>query len=341
MKIDFYDILYYFKEEKKCKNDEKNFVFAINLDVENNTEHIIIGEEFEVLKAINSKNCDLFFNEKFQLGNFFYSFPIDSKESWKQFCDEVPKLYSSMNFPKNCKNNMKFLSGKFETNNPVNMITSLQIFFEMLRCYSLNNASNIFQERISYLYKYFLKNEVENLWEVYKTDEGIFNKGENDLKLYCANGKEYIMVYKSFKPLIDKYLLTLSLNNLTFKKCSICGKPFLANHRTKKFCSDNCLKIQVAKNKEVFNENSKDVEYAKPYNSTYTFWYNRIKRLRNVLVDDEENLHILESRFKDFKVKSKEYKIKIKGNSADIKEFFKFLKNEEIWINNFYEKFKN
>ncbi len=48
------------------------------------------------------------------------------------------------------------------------------------------------------------------------------------------------------------------------------------------------------------------------YNSTYTFWYNRVKVLKNKMTD-EKGVSEMEVRFKEFKKKSAEYKRKLKN----------------------------
>lgn len=116
----------------------------------------------------------------------------------------------------------------------------------------------------------------------------------------------------------------------------VCGNNFMAEHKTKKFCSDECLKIQITRNKDNFNKNNKDVEYAKPYNTSYIFWYNRVNKLRKSLANNEEKLQKLEVKFKEFKKQSNEYKVRLKSGKADVKSFLQFLKKQELWIDEFY-----
>lgn len=341
MDINFMDIQKHYKEENKARKKQRNFIYAISIDIKKKKEHIVVGEEFEVINFLNTGIGDVLYNQKVPLGNFFLTFPTDNEKSWAEFCNSILKFYKSSTFPKNCKNDMIFLKNRFNTNHPVEMLCAVQVFLQTIYSYKMNNSTAIFNENTQYLHKYFLKNRLEYLWETYRLNEkDYFADGENDIKVHYTNsGTEYILVYKSFKPLISMYLKKLRDNNLDFSQCTICGEIFIANHKHTKFCSDTCKKVQVVRNKEVFVENNKDLEYMVQYNSTYTFWYNRVKVLRNKL-SDEKGVSEMEGRFKKFKNKSAEYKRKLKNNKIKEKDFIRFLKDEEVWINRFYYNHK-
>lgn len=158
---------------------------------------------------------------------------------------------------------------------------------------------------------------------------------ESKLEIWYPNrarALECATAQTSFQPVLQYYLRRLAEWKLTFQQCKICGRYFLAKSRRYELCSKKCRAVQATENKRQFDERAKEDGAELAYENTYTYWYNRMKKLRKNTAANPEGLAAAEVAFVKFKAEGIRRKGEVKKNKSRQAEYIGWLLRQRTVI---------
>ena len=140
---------------------------------------------------------------------------------------------------------------------------------------------------------------------------------------------ECVVTSVSFLPLIAYYLHKIDEWRFVFQGCKVCGEHFLARSRHYELCSDTCRKAQAVEAKREFDERAKGDKLEQYYDSTYFYWYNRLRKLKRAKTPDSEKISAVSEAFKVFRKEAVERKRKVKRGEIKLPEFSSWLAKQQ------------
>ena len=130
----------------------------------------------------------------------------------------------------------------------------------------------------------------------------------------------------SILPLYVHYLNTVYTKQAFFQYCKRCGRLYVA-HTTKVqgFCSEECRKAQQKDNRKKYDDSVKGDAAESNYRAAYMYWYNRMKKLRHDPNVDAGKMAELEREFKAFRDEATQKKREVQRKKADVGAFMAWL----------------
>lgn len=272
----------------------KNAVIAINLDRKKKKEHIIIGGFDNVNRYIHGgKKEKIIFDKTRPIGSFLldifpkasyfsdlkYLLADTSKQNWTEVIQEIEDLYS--------------------TENPILKFLALKLWEERNRILKALKDKDEYYPIIDRLddmtlpYRHNLMNDILE-WQRTRPFNPLadipYEYFKYPILTFCVadtnNTTEYAAADFSIMPLIVYYLKAIYENKKYFSYCKVCGKLFLAPDVNKTvICSAKCRKEQQKKNKQKYEEETKDVDYEKTFRNENMYWYNRVQKAKKKCTD--------------------------------------------------------
>ena len=143
---------------------------------------------------------------------------------------------------------------------------------------------------------------------------------------------ECVAISSSLYPLIIYYLNRLRDWGLSFRKCKVCGRLFLANSLRYELCSEKCKKKQALQNKREFDERARENNYDLYYKNACQGWRNKINKVKKMDGFPPERLSEIQSAFEAFKKEALQRKKVVKKGTASISDFRSWLLQQDGYI---------
>ena len=295
-------------------------LIAVNIDLKKKREHIVIGEFDDVNRYLRGwKKRTIIFEQFRPIGSFL----LDIKPKAVELRDLMNHLYRNI-----CKKpyvNTEAIEHFYNEGSPPMKFLILKIWGEYinaLKRYSEKKANDKMYDIIEEMtlpFRYVLMDEILK-WQ----EQDIINPlSDMPYEYYkypvqkilvpdSRNTTEYVGSDNMLLSIIVSYMQTIYESKKYFSYCKVCGKLFLSTDLNKNvICSDRCRKAQRKKNKQKFDDATRNVDYEITYRNENMYWYNRIKKAikRNL---DEKALAELQEAYDEFKrvasIKKKEVK---------------------------------
>lgn len=321
-------------------------LIAVNIDLKKKREHIVIGEFDDVNRYIRGwKKGKIIFEQFRPIGSFL----LDITPKAIEIRDLINHLYKNI-----CKKpyvNTEDIEHFYNEGSPPMKFLILKIWGEYinaLKRYSEKKANDKMYDTIEEMtlpFRYVLMDEILK-WQ----EQDIINPLSDMPYEYYKYPVQKILVPDSRKTteyvVSDNMLLSIILSYMQtiyeakkyFSYCKVCGKLFLSTDLNKNvICSDKCRKVQRKRNKQKFDDATRDVDYEITYRNENMYWYNRIQKAikRNL---DEKALAELQEAYEEFKRVASIMKKQVKEGSMDFCTFDMWYLNMRCEIDDLMEK---
>ena len=147
--------------------------------------------------------------------------------------------------------------------------------------------------------------------------------GENELRVWTIDGAnfEIIVMSGSFYPLKKYCRLKMNDCGVKFNRCIVCGEFFTTNTRKQETCGKTCAKLRKLQTTARYRKNSKDDEVELLRNQAYQYWYNRVRKAKQIKNFPEEQMDKLLDGFEAFKLELRVNKKRATEKTITRKEF--------------------
>jgi len=140
---------------------------------------------------------------------------------------------------------------------------------------------------------------------------------------------ETVVTSSSFLPIIFYYTHKIKEWKFVFQQCKICDAHFLSRSRHYELCSDECRKKKAATAKKEFDERTKDDKLEKLHETTYQFWYNRLRKLRKGKTANPEKAAAFKIKFDAFRKEAVKRKTAVKNRKISLADFSAWLVQQQ------------
>jgi len=140
---------------------------------------------------------------------------------------------------------------------------------------------------------------------------------------------ETVVTSSSFLPIIFYYTHKIKEWGYVFQQCKICDVHFLARSRHYELCSDECRKKKASTTKKEFDERAKGDKLEKLHDTTYQFWYNRLRKLRKGKAADSEKTAAFKAEFDLFRKEAVKRKTAVKNRQISQADFSAWLAQQQ------------
>ena len=324
----------------------KNAVIAINLDQKKKKEHIIIGDFEDVNRYLRGAKKDKIIYEKTRP---FGSLLLDIQPNVNFFADIRVMILNTKK--ENRSNIISMIEKLYANENPVLKYIALKLWEEynrLLKAIKEKDSDYNGMDRLEYLTLPFRHHLIHEILEWQKmTPENPLADMLYDyfmfpvLTLYTATltqTKEYAAVDFAVMPLVLYYLKSIYDNHKYFSYCKVCKKLFLSPDLNKTtICSAKCRKIQQKKNKEKYDNATRNVDYERTYRNEKMYWYNRIQKAKKRGISGKA-LAELQEAYEEFKRVASIMKKQVKEGSLDFATFDRWYLDMRCEIDDLMEK---
>lgn len=154
----------------------------------------------------------------------------------------------------------------------------------------------------------------------------VMYQGSRPLKVYHVTDFSVLSLY-------IHYLNTVYTSRAFFQYCKRCGRLYIAHTaKIKGFCSEECRRAQQKENRQRYSDRVEDDEAEKSYRTTYMYWYNRLKKLRQSPGIKPEKLAELEEAFRAFRKEGIARKGQVQNGEKDIGAFASWLLEQRDYL---------
>jgi len=333
----------------KRERDFGKTVFALILDGKKMTERIVIGETNETRRHLENGTGEIYYDQTRPLGQLLLSFEADKDRQWNVNAMILYESYSKT-FPfeserwKITAPVSDFLNAKYKSGEPSAMFAAIRTLEEYLNCYNLNHGADLLIERINLLCRLFSVYDEYKPWrkEAAALSQAIHD-GESQVELWYPVSKkpcECVVAYSSFQPLIFYYLYKINDWNCVFSECKVCGKYFLARSRHYELCSDECRKVQAVQAKREFDERVKGDSIEQYHETTYYYWYNRLRKLKSAKNPDADKISVVSEAFEIFRKEVVRLKGMVKHGEMKLTDFTSWLAKQQNEVDRLMDSLK-
>jgi hypothetical protein len=140
---------------------------------------------------------------------------------------------------------------------------------------------------------------------------------------------EVVAAFSSLLPIIQYYLHKLDEWGYVFQQCKICDRHFVARSRHYELCGDGCRRIQALENKREFDERAKGDKLEQLHESTYNYWYNRLRKLKKGTAADPEKAAEVGAAFKEYRKEAVKRKTAVKNGELLFTDFSAWLMEQQ------------
>lgn len=319
----------------------KPIIMALSLDKQRNCERIIIGQINQVdLWQAGVEDATVLFDEERPLGTFLFQHEAQSEDTWNE---KVMDLDDSLKFRIRRKKYedtaWEFLEPELHSGDPVRIFTAYQCWY-LYQEYRHRQGGDVYRDDMQTLTRSFkqslLRTEKacspEQAWKDIQKSLGRSGSfWDSRIEIWYPGryrDKEWLIISCSFYPALQYYLKRIQEWNLCFRRCSNCGKMFVAPNRHHTLCSTACHQERNRQNKREFDERAKINRYDIDYKNTSQRMRNRLNKLRKQEGIPEEQRKNAEMNFEEFREEAKRRKKRIK-NAEDRRAFRDWLFDQE------------
>ena len=334
------------------KNREREYgrvVFALTLDRKKLAERIIIGRVDEVRRFLNGGDGDILYEGTRPLGSLLLTFESDINGDWNKniltLCESYAKLFPQSARWKMVAPVQKFLTEKYNSGEPSAMFASIRTWEDYLVHFRKNHGADLLSGNLFTLYKPFRVYGEYRPWQEESTAalSVALQNGESAVELWYPVKKrmfETVVTSSSFLPIIFYYTHKIKEWKFVFQHCKICNEHFLARSRHYELCSDECRKKKASTTKKEYNERTKDDKLEKLYETTYHYWYNRLKKLRKGKHANPENAAAFKIEFDTFRKEAVKRKTAVKNKQISLADFSAWLVQQENLADKLMDEYK-
>lgn len=328
----------------------ENAVIAINIDRRHKKEYVLIGEYDSVRRYLQAnkktRTKDGIIYEKTRP---FGSFLLDIKPKASLFADI---RVSIMNVSKEKRaQNIALVEKMYASDVPVIKYLGLKLWEEYNKILEARKDKNTYypaMDRIEYLTLPFRHNLIDEILDWQKmTPENplvdmLYDYFLFPVQTFYVASLQYTMEFAAtdfaVMPLLAYYLKSIYDNNKYFNHCKVCGKLFLSPDLNKtQICSEKCRKKQQKKNKQKYDEATRDVDYERTYRNEKMYWYNRIQKAIKRGISDEA-LAEMQEAYEEFKRVASIMKKQVKEGTLDFGTFDSWYLDMRCVIDDLMEK---
>ncbi|MDL2273257.1 hypothetical protein LJC34_01710 [Oscillospiraceae bacterium OttesenSCG-928-G22] len=294
---------------------DSKILFALYLDTEKQREHVLIGEERQV------RNHLLGYYETTLIADDTRPFGTLIQECSPPIVREMAEIQVALCTSTGRRKSMLFepakayLQGMLDSDNLAKQFIALRLWQEFIRTDKRNEHDLI--DRVETLTLPLRFNILQDAlqWQEYlsvynhsRLDSEYFRHSASVLFKIDTHLTEYHATEWSLLPLIPYYLKHVYNERNYIHACKVCGRLFqTTTPKHNIFCSTECKKEQVRLNKQEHDERVKELSYEQAYEAGYTYWYNRLAKLRRTGADAEKVAQV-EQAFKAFRAEAKRRK---------------------------------
>jgi len=270
----------------------ENCVFAVLLDMRKKTENILIGELKDIKRRLDGfSDVKLLYEKTRDLGRLIMDFtPIaeDLTNIRAVLLDSVTGSRSPY-YDREIGN----LERLYSSDNPIHRFTALLMWQEYQRycLFGTKDSGALFDvfDDITLALRFNLIDNVKNWQEQNRKSPLAYL--DNDFRKYPIllyygsdkNASEYAVTDKSLLPIAVYYLKQVYGSGRYIQTCPACGNSFVAKTiGMTTFCSDKCRRVQGKESKRRFDERAREIPYERAYKNTYMYWYNKVKKCRDM-----------------------------------------------------------
>ena len=265
-------------------------IFALTLDKKRETERIVIGKSDEVRSYLVDGSGEVYYDETQPIGSWLYTLNGDSADEWNRHGMMLRESYAKP-FPKESSRRdavkpvSEFLQGKYKNGEPSSVFAAIRTWEDYLNCYNMDNASGLFIDRLSALYKPFEIYRDFYPWEseaIKATMHDAWRDSETSIELWYPIAKrpfEVAVVGSSLLPIVMYQLHKMTDWHFYYQRCKVCSAFFIAKNKRYELCSDKCRKVQATAAKREFNDRNKSDKLEQYDNADYNYWYNQLRKL--------------------------------------------------------------
>ncbi len=323
------------------ERDFGRIVFALTLDQKKMTERIVIGKSDEVRRRLEHGNGEVYYDRTRPLGELLLHFESDTDREWSVNASRLHESYGKA-FPFESKRwelaapVSDFLHEKYKTDEPSAMFAAMRTWEEYLNCYNLSGGPQRFIDNMTMLYRPFSL-YAEYRYGVWQEDAAdalsqSLHDGESQVELWYPVAKrpfECVVAFASFLPLIFYYLHKIEEWGFVFAQCKVCGSFFLAPNKRYTICSDGCRKEQALDAKRRFDESAKGDRLEQLHESSYYYWYNRLRKLKRAKNTDAEKLTAVTAAFEQFRAEAVRQKSEVRRGERKLADFTSWLMQQQ------------
>ena len=321
-------------------------LIAVNIDLKRKREHIVIGEFDDVNRYLRGwKKGIIIFEQYRPIGSFL----LDIKPKVVELRDLMNHLYRNI-----CKKpcvNTEAIERFYNEGSPPMQFLILKIWGEYinaLKRYSEKKANDKMYDIIEEMtlpFRYVLMDEILK-WQ----EQDIINP-LSDMpyeyykypvqKILVPDSRktiEYVVSDNMLLSIIVSYMQTIYEAKKYFSYCKVCGKLFLSTDLNKNvICSDKCRKAQRKKNKQRFDDATREVDYEITYRNENMYWYNRIQKAKKRGLS-EKALAELQKAYEEFKRVASIKKKQVKEGLLSFSDFDMWYLDMRCLIDDLMEK---
>ncbi len=328
--------------------DTARCAMALSLDLEAQTERILVGELSDIARYFEGYTpaaSRLLADETRPLGTMveemFHSRPLDIVDAATGFRPETVK-----NRPDLLEKGIRVVEELYASDNLVWRFVALRLWQECRAVKGLPDTAEIGDQLDAIIYPVHHSHETQiKSWNtVYHTDLLQFlGKPYFDYPAYIMYQggrplKAYHVTDLSVLPLYVHYLNTVYTEQAFFQYCKRCGRLYIAHTaKIKGFCSEDCRRAQQKENRQRYSDKVEDDEAEKSYRTTYMYWYNRLKKLRQSPGIKPEKLAELEAAFRAFRKEGTIRKGQVQDGEKDMREYTVWLLEQRDYFDRLIE----
>ena len=328
---------YQFIRQEPCR---EKVIFVLTLDRKKLKESVLIGTEDEVRSRLEgNEGAELACDTTNPLGTLLIRFDKDPEGNWNRL--GLAPLRDAMHTnrweqPALEQAAGKFLSGKYQSGEPICQYTAFRIWNAYLKAREKRRREIACEKFITEMARLTAAFRIENAME-YDPESGTPGRLDTRSLYYRRTPAEHtrldlwfpdssrrmecVAAYDSFLPLITYYLNRLSDWGLYFRQCKVCGKFFLAKSLRYELCSDKCRKKQALQNKREFDERARENDYDHQYKNECQGWRNVINKAKKTPGFPADRLARMQEAFEGFKKEALRRKALVKNKESSPEEF--------------------
>lgn len=315
----------------------KNCAMALSLDMESQTEHIIIGEKREIARyfegCVNPEPVILVDEVRpmgTMISELFDTRSTDAKDAATGFRPDTVR-----HRPDLLDKAVRVTEELYASDNLVWRFVALRLWQEYQAVRDLPETREINDrlEYITYPVRISHEQQIKNWHMVYTySDLYRFLGGEYFDFQACVMYQPgrpmtvYHVTDLSILPLYVHYLNTVYTKQAFFQYCKRCGRLYVAHTaKVRGFCGEECRKAQQRENRKKYDDGVKGDAAESNYRAAYMYWYNRMKKLRHTPEIDTGRMAELEKEFVAFRDEATRRKKEVQRKKADVGAFMAWL----------------
>lgn len=310
---------------------------ALSLDMERQTERIIIGDQKEIARyfeGCTNPEPVILVDEVRPMGTMiselFETRPTDATDAATGFRPDTVHHRPDLLYKA-----VRVIEELYASDNLVWRYVALRLWqeYQAVRDQPETREINDRLDHISYPVRISHEQQIKNWYMVYTYSDLYRFLGGSYFDFHACvmyqPGRPltvYHVTDLSILPLYVHYLNTVYTKQAFFQYCKRCGRLYVAHTaKVKGFCSEECRKAQQKDNRKKYDDSVKGDAAESNYRAAYMYWYNRMKKLRHAPKVDAGRMAELEDAFKTFRDDATARKKEVQKRKADLGAFMAWL----------------